>query len=46
VVGYGEWLIIDQAEIARGASKGKPREKFTRTAEMLSLLDGPSSSAE
>ncbi len=45
VVGYDDWLVIDRAEVARGTPKGKPREKFTRTAEMLSLLDGPSSSA-
>jgi ferredoxin--NADP+ reductase len=46
VVSYDDWLVIDQAEVARGAPRGKPREKFTRTVEMLRLLDGPSSSAE
>ncbi len=39
VVGYADWLVIDGAEVQRGASKGKPREKFTRVAEMLRLLD-------
>ncbi|MFQ5889784.1 MAG: FAD-dependent oxidoreductase [Gemmatimonadota bacterium] len=42
VVSYSDWLVIDQAEIRRGAAKGKPREKFTRVEEMLRLLDGRS----
>ena len=41
VVSYADWLVIDGAEVQRGASKGKPREKFTRVAEMLRLLDCP-----
>jgi len=31
--------MIDSAEIDRGKPKGKPREKFTRTHEMLAVLD-------
>jgi ferredoxin--NADP+ reductase len=41
VVSYADWLVIDRAEVARGAPKGKPREKFTSTAEMLALVDRP-----
>ena len=40
VVTFEDWTKIDQAEIARGANAGKPREKFTRIEEMLDLLDG------
>ena len=39
VVSYADWERIDAAEVARGAPKGKPREKFTRTEEMLAVLD-------
>jgi ferredoxin--NADP+ reductase len=35
VVGYDGWHALDAAETARGASKGKVREKFTTVAEML-----------
>jgi len=38
-VSYRDWREIDAAEIARGKSKGKPREKFTTIKEMLSVLD-------
>lgn len=38
VVTYGEWRRIDAAEIGRGQPKGKPREKFTRIAEMLDAI--------
>ena len=38
VVSYADWLTIDRAELERGAPKGKPREKFTRVAEMLRLV--------
>lgn len=38
VVTYGEWRRIDAAEIGRGQPKGKPREKFTRIAEMLGAI--------
>ncbi|MGQ0657516.1 MAG: FAD-dependent oxidoreductase [Chromatiales bacterium] len=37
-IGFEEWLKIDAAEVGRGAPKGKPREKFTRVAEMLHVL--------
>lgn len=35
VISYADWKRIDSREIARGESKGKPREKFTRVSEML-----------
>jgi ferredoxin--NADP+ reductase len=38
VVTYAEWRRIDGVEIQRGTAKGKPREKFTRVAEMLGAL--------
>ncbi|MGB8275420.1 MAG: NAD(P)-binding protein [Alphaproteobacteria bacterium] len=38
VIGYSDWQKIDAAEINRGQPKGKPREKFTRVAEMISIL--------
>ena len=41
VVSYADWLVIDRAEVERGAAKGKPREKFTRIGEMLALLGVP-----
>ena len=37
-VTYADWLNIDTSEIARGKIAGKPREKFTRIGEMLSLV--------
>ncbi len=37
VVDFTGWLKIDAAEVDRGKPKGKPREKFTRVAEMLAL---------
>jgi ferredoxin--NADP+ reductase len=43
VVSYSDWHTIDRAEVARGAPKGKPREKFTRVAEMLRLIERPHS---
>jgi hypothetical protein len=33
-----DWLKIDAAEVASGEPEGKPREKFTRVAEMLQCL--------
>lgn len=36
-VTYQDWLKINQAEVERAAA-GKPREKFTRVAEMLAVL--------
>lgn len=38
VVHLSDWLDIDAAEVSRGATKGKPREKFTRIEEMLSVV--------
>ncbi|WP_334148107.1 FAD-dependent oxidoreductase [Hyphomicrobium sp.] len=38
VVGLADWFDIDAAEVERGTSRGKPREKFTRIEEMLSLV--------
>lgn len=38
-VSFADWQRIDAAEIERGKAKGKPREKFSRVEEMLSLLD-------
>ncbi|KWT72969.1 Ferredoxin--NADP(+) reductase, actinobacterial (eukaryote-like) type [Hyphomicrobium sulfonivorans] len=35
IVSFNDWRAIDAAEVARGASRGKPREKFTRIDEML-----------
>jgi ferredoxin/flavodoxin---NADP+ reductase len=40
-VTFEDWLVIDRAEVQRGAAKGKPREKFTRREEMLDLLRRP-----
>jgi ferredoxin--NADP+ reductase len=36
-VSYDQWLRIDAAEIDVGRSRGKPREKFTRIADLLSV---------
>jgi ferredoxin--NADP+ reductase len=38
VVELQDWLQIDSAERARGLESGKPREKFTRIAEMLDTV--------
>jgi len=37
-VSYPEWQKIDAAERARGRDRGKPREKFTRIADMLAAI--------
>lgn len=37
-VAWDDWRKIDQAERERGRSKGKEREKFARTADMLAVL--------
>lgn len=37
VFNYRDWSMLDTAEISRGKLKGKPREKFTRIDEMLSI---------
>lgn len=42
VVDYAAWKRIDAEEIRRGQPQGKPREKFTRTGEMLDLLSSTS----
>lgn len=38
VVTWDQWRQIDQAETARGATRGKPREKFTSVRDMLGTL--------
>ncbi|MBX7256717.1 MAG: FAD-dependent oxidoreductase [Candidatus Hydrogenedentes bacterium] len=38
VVSYADWQRIDAAEIERGKTRGKPREKFTRVEDMLAVL--------
>jgi hypothetical protein len=38
VVSLSDWRAIDGAEIERGSKAGKPREKFTRLDEMMSVL--------
>jgi ferredoxin--NADP+ reductase len=38
VVTLQDWLGIDMVERARGQPVGKPREKFTRVAEMLDIV--------
>jgi ferredoxin--NADP+ reductase len=38
-VSFADWLAIDAAEVARGAPKGKPREKFVQVADMLRCLE-------
>ncbi|GMQ95616.1 MAG: FAD-dependent oxidoreductase [Gammaproteobacteria bacterium] len=40
VVSYADWQKIDAAEVRRGETAGKPREKFARVEEMLALLEG------
>ncbi len=42
VVSFADWKRIDAAEVERGKPAGKPREKFVRVDEMLSLLDSSS----
>ena len=37
-VSFEDWRRIDAAETARGASRGKPREKFSTVEEMLAIL--------
>jgi ferredoxin/flavodoxin---NADP+ reductase len=37
-VSYPEWQKIDAAERSRGQVRGKPREKFTRIADMLAAI--------
>lgn len=40
VVRWQDWRRIDRAEIERGKTKGKPREKFVTIEEMLAVLGG------
>lgn len=40
VVSFQDWRKIDAAEVERGQAVGKPREKFTRVAEVLAFLNG------
>ena len=37
-INFIEWEVIDKHEVDNGKPKGKPREKFTYTDEMLGLL--------
>ena len=37
-INFIEWEVIDKHEVDNGKPKGKPREKFTYTDEMLALL--------
>lgn len=39
IVHWNDWRKIDAAEKERGKDKGKERERFTSTEEMLSILD-------
>jgi len=36
---WSDWKAIDEAERARGAKIGKPRDKFTSVEEMLKFID-------
>ncbi|MCJ1470177.1 NADPH-adrenodoxin reductase [Pseudocyphellaria aurata] len=38
-VSWNDWMKIDAAEKQRGKMKGKEREKFTSTQQMLQVLD-------
>ena len=38
VVSFADWQKLDALEQAAGKSRGAPREKFTRVAEMLSAI--------
>ena len=35
---YGDWLRLNELEVARGKAAGRPRVKFTRVEEMLAAL--------
>lgn len=37
---FADWKKIDAAELARGQAAGKVREKFSKVADMLAVLDG------
>lgn len=38
MVSLADWYAIDGAEVERGSTVGKPREKFTRLGDMFSVL--------
>lgn len=38
IVTFADWRMIDEAEIERGKTAGKPREKFTSIDDMLAAL--------
>jgi len=44
VVSYADWKKIDAAEVQRGETAAKPREKFIRLDDMLDVI-GPHNSA-
>ena len=37
-VSYADWLRLNELEVARGCTQGRPRSKFTRVEEMLAAL--------
>lgn len=37
-VSFADWQVIDQIEMANGASQGRPRVKFSRIEDMLAAL--------
>ena len=46
VVDLEDWSRIDAAEVARGESEGRPRNKFVRVEEMLRLCEEEAVAAE
>ncbi|MFN2236391.1 MAG: FAD-dependent oxidoreductase [Anaerolineales bacterium] len=36
---FSEWLLLDNLEITRGKEKNRPRIKFTKVDEMLTVVD-------
>ncbi|HET7341079.1 MAG TPA: FAD-dependent oxidoreductase [Methylomirabilota bacterium] len=38
VIGYADWLKLNDLELRRGQSRGRPRLKYTRVDEMLAAL--------
>lgn len=44
-VTYADWQKIDEKEVENGQKVGKPREKFTRTDDILAFLDSVKSRA-
>jgi ferredoxin--NADP+ reductase len=36
-ISYQQWQKIDAAEVSRGEVEGRPRVKFTRVADMVSV---------